>query len=464
VGGNGLIVATEDPSPEKAADWTVRSESHWAPYFCAVAEGWAGSFRRALVGGNFGELRVSSNGFDSMTNLTIGGGLDEIDDFAVSTLETARFVAVGSAGTLLTSPDGISWTRRTSPTTRDLHSVTRFNPSSADPAVFLAVGDNGTILSSENGADWTEKTSPTSKDLHAIAAGRVVNASKIVPCVVVVGEDGTIFYSYNTRTWTEADIPATTETLLGVAGLSSGFVAVGEHGAIVASSNARFWSERESHTLRRLNDVAWTGSQAVAVGQYGVILTSPNTISWTSRHSPASACDATLKAVARLDSGRLVAVGSGGTILVSDPSIDFRDWLAAQSPPPGQDGPEDDPNADGICNLVSCALGIPAVGYGSDGHSDPLPRLAPANPGDAMVVSMRPVHELGDVSYVLEVSESLDADDWTEVFRHMPGAPCGTGQATMRRSASNSRVFFVLPDSVGTHPRQFVRMRAELAP
>jgi hypothetical protein len=45
------------------------------------------------------------------------------------------FVAVGKGGTILTSPDGVNWTARTSGTRNDLYGVTYGN------GTFVAVGD-----------------------------------------------------------------------------------------------------------------------------------------------------------------------------------------------------------------------------------------------------------------------------------------------------------------------------------
>jgi photosystem II stability/assembly factor-like uncharacterized protein len=75
------------------------------------------------------------------------------------------FVAVGDNGTILTSTDGVSWTRRTSPTTQGLYSVTYGN------GLFVAVGNNGTILTSTDGVNWTQRTSGTSNDLYGVTYG-----------------------------------------------------------------------------------------------------------------------------------------------------------------------------------------------------------------------------------------------------------------------------------------------------
>ena len=75
-------------------------------------------------------------------------------------------VAVGDVGTILTSPDGISWTVRTSPTSSDLKGITYGSNK------FVAVGNSGTILTSHDGISWTVQTSPASgTDLTGIAYG-----------------------------------------------------------------------------------------------------------------------------------------------------------------------------------------------------------------------------------------------------------------------------------------------------
>ena len=52
------------------------------------------------------------------------------------------FVAVGKSGTILTSPDGVSWNQQTSGTSSELKGVAHGN------SLFVAVGKSGTILTS----------------------------------------------------------------------------------------------------------------------------------------------------------------------------------------------------------------------------------------------------------------------------------------------------------------------------
>ena len=74
-------------------------------------------------------------------------------DDSKTTTSSVSFVAVGNSGTLLTSSDGITWTSRTSGTTKSLNGITYANNS------FMTVGESGTILTSSDGTSWTSGTS-----------------------------------------------------------------------------------------------------------------------------------------------------------------------------------------------------------------------------------------------------------------------------------------------------------------
>ena len=76
-----------------------------------------------------------------------------------------QFVAVGAAGTILTSPDGIAWTSRTSGTTSFLSGVT------FGAGKHVVVGDNGTVLTSPDAINWSPQSSGTSAFLQNVAAG-----------------------------------------------------------------------------------------------------------------------------------------------------------------------------------------------------------------------------------------------------------------------------------------------------
>jgi hypothetical protein len=98
------------------------------------------------------------------------------------------FVAVGEGGAILTSPDGVSWTARTSGTGNDLSGVTYGNGPS------WRWGTGGAILTSPDGVSWTG--GPRGRhDLYGVAYGNGT--------FVAVGDRGTILTSPDGVSWTQ---------------------------------------------------------------------------------------------------------------------------------------------------------------------------------------------------------------------------------------------------------------------
>src|SRR5208282_3436531 len=111
---------------------------------------------------------------NQLNNVTFGNGL---------------FVAVGSSGTILTSPDGSTWTSQNSGTPLDLYCVTFGNGQ------FVAVGDLGIVLNSTNGSTWTGHASA---NLTAPPLNGVTFANGLFVAVGYMG----IQYSSDGVTWT----------------------------------------------------------------------------------------------------------------------------------------------------------------------------------------------------------------------------------------------------------------------
>ncbi|HKS37568.1 MAG TPA: hypothetical protein VJW76_10290 [Verrucomicrobiae bacterium] len=145
------------------------------------------------------------------------------DDFGI-TFANGMFVAVGF-NAIYTSTDAISsnsWTRHTySPPVR-LHDVVY-----ADDR-FLAVGSGGTILSSPDAATWTALNSSVTSELRGVAWGQGT--------FVAVGDGGTILTSTNGSDWVRQD-SGVTVSLNDVCYANNQFVAVGENGTILQSTN-----------------------------------------------------------------------------------------------------------------------------------------------------------------------------------------------------------------------------------
>jgi hypothetical protein len=81
------------------------------------------------------------------------------------------FAAVSTTGTgnrVMTSPDGITWTSRTSAADNNWQSVAW----SATLGLFIAVATSGSpnqIMTSPDGINWTTRTAPNTNDYLGVA-------------------------------------------------------------------------------------------------------------------------------------------------------------------------------------------------------------------------------------------------------------------------------------------------------
>jgi LPXTG-motif cell wall-anchored protein len=97
------------------------------------------------------------------------GALDGNPEFRRIAFGNNVFVAVGDQSTIMTSPDGLYWTKQTVP-----------NPPGAGQSFrgvrygdgsFVVTGYSGIILTSPDGVTWTQKTSGTSLNLRGVGFG-----------------------------------------------------------------------------------------------------------------------------------------------------------------------------------------------------------------------------------------------------------------------------------------------------
>lgn len=182
---------------------------------------------------------------------------------------TGTYVAVGRYGTIVTSPDLITWTVQTTGTTNDLSAVVWANNE------FVAVGYSGTILTSPKGVTWTAQTSGTNQGLNSV----IWDGSQFV----AVGAGGSILTSSAGATWT-AQNSGTTNGLNAIVWTGSQFVTVGDTGTILTSPAGAAWTSRTSGTSNSLQGISWNSTQFVAVGYGGTVLTSSAGTSWTSHN------------------------------------------------------------------------------------------------------------------------------------------------------------------------------------
>jgi len=250
------------------------------------------------------------------------------DDITSSTSSTGLFVTVGDNGIILTSSDGISWTKRTSVTTNNLYGVTYGN------STFVTVGDNATILTSSDGTTWTN-TSTNKRTLRYFSKAETNNLYGVTygdGLFVVVGGDATIFTSSDGTTWTERDGLRSTwalpKYLKGVTYRKKLFVAVGRNGLILNSPDGITWKQRKSGTKYNLVGITYRNGLFVSVGKNGKIVTSFDGNWWVKR---TYVLPDWLNGVT-YGNGTFVTVGDNGVIITSSDGISWTKRTSGDQP------------------------------------------------------------------------------------------------------------------------------------
>jgi hypothetical protein len=180
-------------------------------------------------------------------------------------------VLVGQRGTVLTSPDGVTWTLRA----RITHQLLRDVAWSG--SLFVAVGDSGTVITSSDGVTWTPRATQVPYDLSAIACA---DGLCVVPAdwgsAVLTSSDGvawttrTVANDPNTGLNSVVRVPAGT-------GRTARWVAVGSHA--VVSEDGVAWTRYSTGVPSTLSDAVWNGVQVVANTGLG-IATSATGVTW----------------------------------------------------------------------------------------------------------------------------------------------------------------------------------------
>ena len=299
VGDDGTLLS----SPTASA-WTPRTGGASNSLF-GVAAG-----PDALVAvGDFGEVLSSPDGVEwTRRNSATTNLLNAV------AWGRSNFVAVGNAGTILTSSDAAGWMSRSVGTNFNLRAITygldrfvavggRLNPFEGPPPIFT----------SPDGVTWTSRSSPLGT-LNGVAYGNGL--------FIAVTEYGGVGRSADVITWTNGGGILSGPNLRAASGITFGngaFVAThydfGNGGAIVVSQDGLVWNAYYRHPYQHFAAVAYGGGSFVCMGdpEYSFAVTSLDGYGWTPHRSQATSYPYSL-AYAK---GRFVAVGSGGTILQS---------------------------------------------------------------------------------------------------------------------------------------------------
>lgn len=171
----------------------------------------------------------------------------------------SQYVLAGQGGLLKTSPDGVTWTSRTSGTVSNINALTY-------GSVYAYAADGGGISTSTDAITWNTQVSGTTSNLSAINYnGSVYNYA---------GVAGVLASSTNGVTWTSRT-SNTTSNLTGLASQGAFSVGVGAGGASIQSDDGVTWYSRVSTTSTNFNAVTHGGPVFVAVGVASTAQTSP---------------------------------------------------------------------------------------------------------------------------------------------------------------------------------------------
>lgn len=299
------------------------------------------------------------------------------------------YVAVGGTGLVMTSPDAVTWTTRTSGTTVALYKVKWITETSR----YVAVGDSGKVLYSTDGISWNNTT---------VATASLRSVSYFNGKYIVTGTNGDIYTSPDIFTWTKKVVSGITQTIYDVAANPTQLVLVGGNGTIITSADAVNFTVRLTSTTNSLLTVAWYADDALWVvgGGNTTLLKSADGINFSIINTYTGIVDP-LNAQVKINGQYLFACGDGYIIT----SFDLATFQKFQ--------PVNAVNLNGIAAKQSFVLAIGdsgAVATSTDGVSYTV--TTPTT------VNLNRVKQIDGVYYIVGASGnylfSYDALTWTQ--------------------------------------------------
>jgi photosystem II stability/assembly factor-like uncharacterized protein len=211
--------------------------------------------------------KIADNGGVNWTNISTG----------IATTRNAQVIEYGgslyiigaSATVLVTSPDGTTWTARTSQLTNGVFDAVYGS------SLWVIVGGNGQLSTSILGESWTSRTSGFGTDtIYGVDYSGSIYAA--------VGDSGKITTSTDGTTWTARTSNFGASNIYDVVYADGKFVAVGGDGKISTSTDGITWTSRTSNAGgSTLNSVTYGNGYFLAIGS-GALVRSTDGITWTS--------------------------------------------------------------------------------------------------------------------------------------------------------------------------------------
>jgi hypothetical protein len=302
--------------------WTSRNPLPTGNNLNAITFGMviAGNTNFVAVG-DAGTVLTSANGSNWVTRVSGTNAVLLGIAYGIDAQKQPRLVAVGSdpltrGGVILTSPDGFNWGSQSPGSAPSLNAVVQGADASGAP-LLVAVGDKGWVSVSSDGTNWTAKTPVTANTLRSLAFGNVGGHNTFV----AVGDVGTTVTSIDGGANWATNAYISPDIFYAVIFAQSGFVLVGSWSGAVGNPSATFtsadgllWRPRPANTTNSLTGLAVGNGELVAVGLSGTTSTSPDAKTWTVNISAVFGIN--LHGVA-FGNNTLVAVGDGGANFTS---------------------------------------------------------------------------------------------------------------------------------------------------
>lgn len=178
-----------------------------------------------------------------------------------------QYVRAGAGGSLATSPDGITWTARTSGTANSINELIYAGGQ------YVFVANSGIIGRSSDGVTWATTTTPSfTFNMLGVSYGGGL--------YLAVGVAGVAYTSPDAVTWTYK--PTGTASTLYSAAYGLGYFVVATATGFIISTDGNSWTSVTSDSrVGPIYSIAFGNNLFVASDAYGTILTFSNPVSPT---------------------------------------------------------------------------------------------------------------------------------------------------------------------------------------
>jgi hypothetical protein len=215
--------------------------------------GVAGTTNETVAVGIDGRIATRSSRTGTWTIQTFSGD----PDFRAVIYAHGQYVVVREKGSIMTSPDGRTWTQRVSPTTENLLGLFW------DGHQYLAGGDHGTILASPDGVNWTKRDSGSKINFYSFS----FSGSRYV----AVGNDGirtstdSIMWTAPNSRWATAEVPFTASTWTGTVFLACG-LGLDQFPTIYTCPDGESWRPRDATVTNSLRAASTINGEIYVAG------------------------------------------------------------------------------------------------------------------------------------------------------------------------------------------------------